>query len=155
MMKWMSYITYCKKTSLGYQVVLKSWAIKKPHISYTTKFAFNTIKNQIVNFCELEIRNVNVLVKNFSLFYPEAIWLLIQKLMCIFIHTEPFKYCHVSCKILSCKLLLWKVYIFEWVYMFWIVNLFNSHFKLVFVQFIIIDSIISLSIWSLKACKIL
>ena len=84
------------------------------HVSYTTKFAFNAIKNQIVNFCELEIRNVNVLVENFSLFYPEAIWMLIQKFMCIFIHAEPFKYCHVSYKILSRKLLLWKVYIFEW-----------------------------------------
>ena len=73
MIKWMSYITYCKKTSLGYQVVLKSSAIKKRHVSYTTKFAFNTIKNQIVNFCELEIRNVNVLVENFPLFYPETI----------------------------------------------------------------------------------
>ena len=51
----MSYITYCKTTSLGYQAVLKLWAIEKYHVSYTTKFAFNTIKNQIVNFCELEI----------------------------------------------------------------------------------------------------
>ena len=114
MIKWMSYITYCKKTSLGYQVVLKSWAIKKCNISYITKFVFNAIKNQIVNFCELEIRNVNVLVGNFPLFYSETIWLLIQKFMCIFIHIEPFKYCHVSCKILSCKLHLWRVYIFEW-----------------------------------------
>ena len=72
MIKLMSYITYCKKT-LGYQVVLKSWAITKHHVSYTIKLAFNTIKNQIVNFCELEIRNVNVLVENFPLFYPETI----------------------------------------------------------------------------------
>ena len=110
----MSYITYCKKTSLRYQVVLKSWAIKKCQVSYTTKFVFNKIRNQTGNFCELEIRNVNVLAGNFSLFYPETIWLLIQKFMCILIHIEPFKYCHVNYKILSCKLLLWKVYIFEW-----------------------------------------
>ena len=115
MIKWMSYITYCKKTSLGYQVVLKSWPIKKCHVSYTTKYIFNTIKNQIKNFCKLEIKNVNVLVGIFSLFYPGTIWVLIQKFMCIFIHVEPFKYCHISYKILSCKLLLWKIYIFEWV----------------------------------------
>ena len=109
MIKWMPYITYCKETSLGYQVVFKSWAIKKCHVSYTTKF-----KNHIVNFCELEIINENVLVGNFCLFYPKTIWLLIQKFMCIFIHIEPFKYCHVSYKILPRKLLLWKVYIFQW-----------------------------------------
>ena len=89
---------------LGYQVVLKSWAIKKCHVSYTRKFVYNTIKNQIVDFYELKKRNVNVLEGNSSLFSPETNWLSIQKFMCVFIHIEPLKtvmtvtrYCPVSC----------------------------------------------------------
>ena len=37
------------------------------------KFVFSVIKNQIVNFYGLKIRNVNVLVGNYSLFYPKII----------------------------------------------------------------------------------
>ena len=51
---------------LGHKVALKSWSIKKCHVSYTRKFVYSTIKNQIVDFSELKIRNVNTLVGNFS-----------------------------------------------------------------------------------------
>ena len=39
----MSYIAYCRKTSLEYQVILKSLAIKNCHISYR-KFVLKAVK---------------------------------------------------------------------------------------------------------------